>query len=274
MDKLRISFHPLFIVFAFIIVFFGWAAKFLIYVLVLLIHESAHYFVAKCYGYKLNKMIFMPYGAGISGENNIFMPAHEVVIAISGPLINILLVLICVSLWWFYPVTYFYTETFMWANFALGIFNFLPIFPLDGGRIVTALLSNKFKKIKILKFMRIMGFIFSLIFAILFFISVFYGINLTFIFISVFLFFSSFNSVKDVYYERSFIKVFENKDNLKPVEVKTYAVNVNTPIYKLVKYIKGNNFTQFIVLNEKNKIVKTLNEQELLKLLDVNKKTN
>jgi hypothetical protein len=28
------------------------------------------------------------------------------------------------------------------------------------------------------------------------------------------------------------------------------------------------------VLNEKNKIVKTLNEQELLKLLDVNKKTN
>ncbi len=271
MARLKISFNPLFLIFAFILIYFGWLAQFLIYIFVLLLHEMAHYIVAKMYGYKLNKIIFMPYGAGLSGESNIFKPSHEVLIALAGPLLNMFLALICIALWWLVPIVYAYTETFVMANLVLGIFNLLPIFPLDGGRVLVALFSTQTSKVKIYKVMRIIGLVFSAFFAILFVLSVFYKINLTLIFISIFLFISSFDNVKDVYFERTNLLNFsKNVDRQKALEMKTYAVSYKMPLLKLVKYIRGNNLTQFVVLDDDGKVIKTLNEFDIKKFLKLN----
>lgn len=268
MEKLKISFNPIFVIFAFLVFYFGWAKSFLVYMLVLLLHELAHYVVARFLGYKLNKIIFMPYGASLSGENNIFKPSHEIVIALAGPLLNILFVLIGVSLWWLVPITFAYTETFVISNLVLGVFNLLPIFPLDGGRIVVAFMSNHISKIKLYKTMKIIGVVFSVIFAVLFFISVFITINLTLIFISIFLLISSVNNVTDVYYERSMVNNLKKDINKqKAIELKTYVVSSKMPFFKLIKYIKGNNFTQFVVLNEEGEVVKTLTENDVKKIV-------
>ena len=103
MGKLKITIHPLFIVFSFILIYFGLINQFFIYLLVLCIHEYSHYFVAKRCGYVLNKMVFMPYGAGIGGESQIINPKHEILIAIAGPLVNLICVVVCVALWWIFP---------------------------------------------------------------------------------------------------------------------------------------------------------------------------
>lgn len=275
MAKLKISFNPIFIIFAFIVIYFDWLNAFLVYVGVLLLHELAHYFAAKLLGYKLNKIVFMPYGAGLSGQSNIFEPKHEIIIALAGPLLNIFLVLCCVALWWVEPITYAYSYLFMEANLVLGVFNLLPIFPLDGGRVVVAYFGDKTSKYKLYGIMKVVGIACSIVFCFMFVLSVFSKLNLTLFFIAVFLFVSSFTNVSDVYYERSYIKNFKNnKTLLKPFEVKTYAVSKDINIFKLVKYVKGNNFTQFLVLDEKAKVVKTLNEVELFKLLSENKKDN
>jgi stage IV sporulation protein FB len=270
MAKLKISFNPIFIIFAFLVFYFGWAKSFLVYIIVLLLHELAHYMVARMFGYKLNKIIFMPYGASLSGESNIFKPSHEIIIALAGPLLNILLVLIGVSLWWLEPITFSYTETFVISNLVLGVFNLLPVFPLDGGRVLVALMSNYTSKVKLYKAMRIVGLAFSFLFAALFFISVFFKINLTLIFISIFLLISSVNNVKDVYYERTIVKSFgSDLSKLKAVELKTYAVSSKMPLLKLIKYIKGNNFTQFVVINENGEVMKTLTENDIKKLVNL-----
>lgn len=269
MGILKLKFSPIFIIFAFIIIYFGWVKEFIIYFVVMLLHELAHYTVAKIYGYKLNKIIFMPYGAGLSGESNIFNPKHEIIIALAGPLLNLVLVVACVALWWIFPITYAYTDIFVTSNLVLGIFNLLPVFPLDGGRVVLAYFSEKVNKQKIYKIMKYIGISFSVIFCLLFFVSAFYKLNLNYIFIALFLLTSSFNNVSNVYYERAYIKNFSYSKNVKPVEVKTYAVNVHTPVLKLVKYIKGNYFTQFAIYDDNNKLIKVITETELFKMLNL-----
>lgn len=271
MARAKLSFSPLFIVLAFIAIYFGWLEQFFVYLVVLLMHEYAHYIVAKLYGYKLNKIIFMPYGAGLTGDGNVIKPQHEIVIALAGPVLNLVIVVVCICLWWIYPATYLRTDLFVLSNLVLGVFNFLPVFPLDGGRIVVALLSKSFNKAKIYKAMNIVAIVFSVLFFGLFIASAFYSLNLTFAFISFFLLTSISNNIKDVYYERSYIKNFSlNVDEQKPVDVKTYVVSSKMPVVKLLKYIKGNHFTTFIVYdNEKKQVVKTLTEIDVKKMLNL-----
>lgn len=269
MEKIKFEFHPLFIIIAFFIVYFGWAYQFLIYFIVLCLHEFAHYFVAKRLGYVLNKMVFMPYGVGLGGKNQIINSHHEIMIAMAGPVFNIILVLLTIVIWWLFPVSYVYTDIFVFANLTLGIFNLLPLFPLDGGRVLVCLLNKKININKVYLIMKIMGIIGSAIFALLFILSVFSKVNLTFFFISLFLFSSCFGNDANVYFERTYV-VNLSKNVSNPVPVKHYIINKNTPLYKLVKYIKSGDYTIFYLMDN-NKIVKVITEQELIKILEKNK---
>lgn len=268
MGKLTISFHPLFIIVSFVLVYFGWFEEFLIYLLVLCLHEFSHYFVAKRFGYVLNKVVFMPYGAGLGGKNQIILPKHEIIIALAGPVLNLILVLLTVCLWWAFPLTYAYTLTFVYSNLSLGIFNLLPVFPLDGGRVVVGLFSNKIKRIKAYKLMKITGVVFSVLFMMLFIFSVFIKVNLTYFFVSTFLFSSCFGNDFNIYFERSSVQNL-NKKITEPVEIKSVVFNSNTPIYKLLKYINSSHYTMFYLM-ENNKIKKILTEVDVLKLVEKN----
>lgn len=267
MAKLRISFNPIFVMFAFIVIYFGWTENFLVYLIVLFLHEFAHFAVSKMYGYKLNKIAFMPYGAELGGESNIFLPKHEIVIALAGPLLNLFLALCCLALWWAMPIAYSYTTFFMEVNLVLALFNFLPIFPVDGGRIVVAMFTNKSSKIKLYNIMKVVGICVSIVFAVMFVVSIFYTINLNLFFISMFLLLSSFNSSKDVYYEKSNVKKIKHDSSLGLVEVKTFMVNKKMPVHKLLKHIKGKHYTNFIVVDDNLNVIKTISENEVVKLL-------
>ena len=272
MAKLTVSFHPLFVIFSFVLVYFGWFEEFVVYLIVLCLHEFAHYFVAKRLGYVLNKVVFMPYGAGLGGKNQIIQPKHEIIIALAGPLLNIILIVITVCLWWIFPTTYSYTLDFVYSNFALAIFNLLPLFPLDGGRVLVGYLSSKIKRNKVYKIMKILGFTFSGLFCVLFVLSVFTQINLTLFFVSVFLFISCFGNDANIYFERSYINNF-SKDISSPVQIVSYVIDSKTPLYKLVKNINSNNFAIFYLM-ENNKIVKSITENDVLKLLEKNQANN
>lgn len=210
----------------------------------------------------------MPYGAGLGGKTQIILPKHEVIIALAGPILNLILVLITVCFWWIFPITYSCTLTFVYSNLSLGIFNLLPVFPLDGGRVIVGLLSNKTKRTKIYKVMKITGVVFSVIFVVLFVLSVFIKVNLTFFFVSVFLFSSCFGNDSNIYFERTHIQNFSKKIT-DPIEVKSVVFDLNTPLYKLVKHINTANYTMFYLL-ENNKIKKVFTENDILKLIEKN----
>ena len=91
-------------------------------------------------------------------------------IAIAGPLMNFLLAITTIALWWVFPISYNFTVDFMMSNVSLGLINLLPCYPLDGGRIFVAFLEKKvgfFRSLKISRFLSLsLGCGFFLIFLI------------------------------------------------------------------------------------------------------------
>ncbi|MCR5553724.1 MAG: site-2 protease family protein [bacterium] len=183
-------------------VFSGRFVLWFIYTLVALLHEFAHFIIARKLGYKLTKIKLMPYGAVLIAGKNDFYFKDEIIIALAGPLFNLACGFLIVSIWWLFPESYFFTADFAVANFVCGVFNLIPIFPLDGGRVILSLFSINHNREIASRVMNKATLCFGIICFVVFLITLFYCVNLTLGFISVMLIASAFNDDKLTSYER------------------------------------------------------------------------
>jgi Zn-dependent protease/CBS domain-containing protein len=119
-------------------------------------HELAHSVIARHYGIKVRKIILYPIGGVSEIEEIPDNPSQEWRMAIAGPLTSLVLgaTLLAVSL-------IISSQTITFATFAgntgnfltdlailnilLGVFNLIPAFPMDGGRVFRALLAERLK---------------------------------------------------------------------------------------------------------------------------------
>lgn len=104
-------------------------------------HECAHAFAARRYGFALDKLVLMPYGAVLSGDISGIGRKQELAVLAAGPIVNALTALAFAALWWLFPETYPYTEAAAQVSFSLFLVNLLPAYPLDGGRMLHLALS-------------------------------------------------------------------------------------------------------------------------------------
>lgn len=105
--------------------------------LALVVHESAHIGMGKLLGVDTVKVEIMPFG-GVSQMESC-SPIKMALIAMAGPLCNAAIVLCFLSVVKYNP--YQWLCVFLQANLAIAIFNLLPAFPLDGGRILVCMLT-------------------------------------------------------------------------------------------------------------------------------------
>ena len=119
-------------------------------------HELAHSIVARRYGIKVRKIVLYPIGGVSEIEEIPDNPSQEWHMAVAGPLTSLVLgfALLAVSLYLSpYLLPYFFTLSttgnFLYdlavLNVLLGIFNLIPAFPMDGGRVFRALLAERMK---------------------------------------------------------------------------------------------------------------------------------
>ena len=104
-------------------------------------------------------------------------PLDELLISLAGPLSNIAVIVV-----FFYPMRYLFGDgvlfhrlstaswplTFAyvyWINLMLALFNMLPAFPMDGGRVLRAILASRLGYRKATRIAVIFGHIFALAFA-------------------------------------------------------------------------------------------------------------
>lgn len=113
------------------------------YTIAMLLHELAHYAVARKLMYRCSSIEISAFGAVLYGEFDDMYPSDRIAVALAGPIVNILLAVLCGAMWWWLPESYYYTELFCMANISMALVNLLPAYPLDGGRVLTALLENK-----------------------------------------------------------------------------------------------------------------------------------
>ncbi|MBK7227156.1 MAG: site-2 protease family protein [Saprospiraceae bacterium] len=141
--------------------------------LCVLLHEFGHALTARRYNVETEDIILLPIGGVARLRNMPDKPIKELVIAIMGPMVNLVIAIILFAvLVLLHGVEYFNTTNLthidessflsalpllLEANIALIIFNMIPSFPMDGGRVLRALLAMKFGKLKATKWASIIG---------------------------------------------------------------------------------------------------------------------
>lgn len=114
------------------------------------LHELGHLVVGLLLGLKVKNVSIMPLGLsigfGIDTEDynkkikkGNFLNIKRIIIALAGPMVNFI---IAVSFFLF-PFQFFVYQSshIVYSNLLIGVFNLLPIYPLDGGRIVKEVLQ-------------------------------------------------------------------------------------------------------------------------------------
>jgi Zn-dependent protease len=133
-----------------------------------LLHEFGHALSAKYFGVATHDITILPIGGMARLTKLPENPVHEFIVAIAGPAVNLVIfILLSIFLYSTYhlafdtndllhfksnriiidPTASFFASL-LHANLILAIFNMLPAFPLDGGRVLRALLSVPLGRVK------------------------------------------------------------------------------------------------------------------------------
>lgn len=246
MGGIKFRIHPLFYLFGLYYAFTGRIFVFVIYTVCAVMHELGHSFAAASLGYKLKTITLMPFGAVISGDIENLKPKDQLKIALAGPVLNLGVGLLFVSFWWIFPETYAYTDVVAEANLSLAIVNFLPVFPLDGGRILCSTLSFRLGKPVAEKICKIIGIVFSVLLFVLFAVSCFYTVNPSFLFFSLFVIASVFDKNKENVYVKVYSSLSEEKLK-RGVEYKKQGVDKSVTVKKLIGLLDADAINEIVV---------------------------
>jgi Zn-dependent protease len=112
------------------------------------LHELGHSFTAMHFGIGVRRILLMPIGGMAELDSIPRQPGRELLITLAGPAVNFA---IAGVLWPLvglggddYPANAVgFGQLLLQANLFMGCFNLLPVFPMDGGRILRALLATQ-----------------------------------------------------------------------------------------------------------------------------------
>ena len=221
----------------------GYFRETIIVYLILFIHELGHYMIMRLYKIKVNNITFYPYGGIINSD--MLVNTNSIVIlfiSLGGIIIQFLLFLIIYILFKLSLIDYYYYSIFYKYNFYIIIFNLLPIYPLDGFKIIGSILELFFSYIKSINISLVINILFLFLF-----IIYLYVFKISNIIVLLFLIVSLINYIKCIkhlinkfYIERiiydlkyygligvnSIKKMYKNKYNyINAIGEKDYLVN-------------------------------------------------
>lgn len=107
---------------------------------VVVLHECGHWVAARYFGWHIIEIRLLPFGGElIVAHQRLSGAGAEIMVALAGPLVNICLIVVAVLLRTIGILSADSSAYFIQANIIIGLFNLLPIMPLDGGKILLAI---------------------------------------------------------------------------------------------------------------------------------------
>lgn len=159
-----------------------------------IIHEIGHLLAGILMGMKPEKIELMPFGLSISFNiktkdyNKKIKKANlleikKIIVALAGPITNFLIILFVCNLN-LEPIT---SIIIIYTNILIMTFNLLPIYPLDGGRILKGVLHIYFKRRKVEQYINTISIITTMIITAISSILILYIQNISIFLIDIYL---------------------------------------------------------------------------------------
>ncbi len=232
------------------------------------LHEFGHALTAKKFDVDTIDIILLPIGGVARLTHLPKRPMHEFLIAIAGPAVNLAIALLLgIYLFIFredpfliqgnentiyqYPANFI--PLLLVLNITLIIFNMLPAFPMDGGRVLRALLSVKLGRLKATRIASILG----QILAIVFLIYGFWNDQLILGLIGLFIFFSAGAEYKMVKNE-----FFIHSGKVGDIFRRTFSIiNISDSLKSVFEKINGTDEEHYLVQNQNAEICGVLSSE-------------
>jgi len=135
------------------------------------LHELGHSLQARRYGIVVRDIVLLPIGGIARAERIPDDPKQEIVMAIAGPAVNFVIagvILLCMRLC-HHPINFdedFLSDVLL-LNIVMAVFNLIPAFPMDGGRILRGFLATRLPYLAATRLAKNIGLVIAQIFALI-----------------------------------------------------------------------------------------------------------
>lgn len=200
-----------------------------------LIHELGHLICGIFLGFKPDKMTILPYGLKINFRvepndynkkigKGTMLSIKRIILALAGPITN----LICIAITYIIArenkITYEIYQNIVYSNLLIAIFNLLPIYPLDGGRIIKEIIHIKLGIKKSYSYIEVISEITLYILTMITSILILYYKNIAMIIVIAYLWLIVYKTKKGVKIKEKMYKKIDNyeknnKDNADKITV-------------------------------------------------------
>lgn len=196
---------------------------------IIFIHELGHLLTARYFNWKIDKIYIYPLGGITKINDKINKPLkEEIIIVLMGPIFQMI---------YYYVLIKMGVQDILLFNLILLLFNLLPIYPLDGGKILNLVFSF-FLSYKLSY--KITFFFSFLFYIILVLFSLFYFHSLFFIIVIFFLMFKIIDeySKKDYYFSKFLLERYLNNYRFKKIK---FIKGINSMQRDKTHFFKKNN---------------------------------
>lgn len=240
--------------------------------LIVLVHELGHVITARGLGWTIREVKLLPFGGVVEVDEAGGIPAtEEALVAIAGPLQNAWMGLAAwgcgaLGLWdlqW---------SEYVWkANLMIGMFNLLPIHPLDGGKLVQALLSYSVNYYNVLVWNARISIVFSLLMIIGSFLPLLLdhnGIQLNLLIVGLFLMMSNWTYYRNIPY--LFYRFLMHRGRVATMAMnngkvaRPIIVNSNQSILSVARLFRRERYHLIYLIEPASQRVQVLPEQRIV----------
>ena len=257
--QIQLELDPSFFVLLFLVILSGEPLFAVSSAVFSLLHEFVHQAVAARLGYTAERISFGLFGGVLHIREGFIKPRHELLIHLSGPFFNILTAFLLYEVYFYFYLPWLVPVIL--ANTILALYNLMPFYPLDGGKVMDLYLSFFLGNGRAQRISSFFSFIFTVF---LFFFGIYlvqYNVlNLLLSILAVNLYIARKQGNGFIFYKIA--RGVEEDDRTEPPRIQMCRDDMKAS--RVIERLKRHDKKVFAVLSGKGKYKGQLNEKELL----------